>query len=146
MLTSCSNLTPGGSIEVQDNCFPISCDDNTITPETPILRWTHLLVQATDAIKRPITVAPRFGAMMEAAGFEDVVVKRDAWPINQWARDRKLKELGMWSQASGVRGVEAMTLALFTRVLGWSAEETTVFCAQVRRDFKNRALHGYFNV
>lgn len=103
-------------------------------------------MQATDAIKRPITVAPRFGEMMEAAGFEDVVVRRDAWPINQWARDPKLKELGMWARASGVRGVVAMTLALFTRVLGWSAEETAVLCAQVRSDFKNRALHGYWDV
>ena len=139
-------LEPGGYLEIHDNCFPVRCDDSTITEETPIHRWTELLIQATDAINRPITIAPRWKEMMEAAGFEDVVVQRDVWPINKWARDKKLKELGGWAQASSLQGVEAMTLALFTRVLGWSAEETTVFCAEVRKDFKNFGLHGYWDV
>ncbi|MBE3044999.1 hypothetical protein IMZ48_21060, partial [Candidatus Bathyarchaeota archaeon] len=83
---------------------------------------------------------------MEAAGFVDVVVERAVWPTNTWAKDPKLKELGMWSQAASLNGVEAISLALFTRVLGWTTEETTVFCAQVRKDFQNLGLHGYWDV
>ena len=139
-------LEPGGYLEVHDNCFPVRCDDETVTPSTPIFKWTQLLIQATDIIKRPITVSPHFKEMMEAAGFVDVEMQRDVWPINKWARDPKLKELGMWAQASSLSGVEGMTLALFTRVLGWSAEETMVFCGQVRKDFKNLGLHGYWDV
>lgn len=84
--------------------------------------------------------------MMEAAGFKGVVVRREAWPINKWARDPRMKELGMYAQASSLVGVEGLTLALFTRVLGWSAEETTVFCGLVRRDLKDLGLHGYWDV
>lgn len=57
-----------------------------ITPKTPIYRWTELLIEATDRIKRPITVPPKFKDMMEAAGFVDVVVEKSTWPINKWAR------------------------------------------------------------
>lgn len=48
-------------------------------------------------IKRPVTVAPEFKGMIEAAGFVDVVVERAIWPTNTWAKDPKLKELSMWS-------------------------------------------------
>lgn len=42
-----------------------------------------------------------------------------------------------------MNGFEAISLALFTRVLGWTTEATMVFCAQVRKDFQNLGLHGY---
>ncbi len=37
--------------------------------------------------------------------------------------------------------LEAYSLALYTRVLGWSAEELTVFLAKVRQDVRNKAYH-----
>jgi len=104
------------------------------------------LIEATDKIGRPITIAPKFKEMMEKAGFVDVVERKSRWPTNKWAKDPKLKELGMWSAAASLSGVEGIAMALFTRVLGWSAEETTTFCSAVRKDFKNPRIHGYWDV
>jgi hypothetical protein len=42
--------------------------------------------------------------------------------------------------------IEAYGLALFTRVLGWSNEETQVFFVGVRKDLKNRNVHSYCNL
>lgn len=39
-------------------------------------------------------------------------------------------------------GVEGLTLALFTRVLEWSAEKTMALCGRVRKNFKDLGLHG----
>ena len=39
--------------------------------------------------------------------------------------------------------VEAYALALFTRVLGWSNEQTQVFLAEVRKEVKNPNAHMY---
>ncbi len=139
-------LEPGGYFEIQDNMFPVRCDDDTLPADAPLRRWTELLIEATDAIGRPITVAAGFKQLLEQAGFEGVVETRRRWPHAPWPRDKALKELGVWSQAASLQGVEAITLALFTRVLGWSREETLVFCAKVRDDFKNRGIHAYWDV
>jgi hypothetical protein len=42
--------------------------------------------------------------------------------------------------------VEAYSLALFTRVLGWDNLATQVFLAGVRRDLKSPAVHSYCNL
>lgn len=95
-------LEPGGHLEAHDNYFPVRCDDGTITATIPVCRWSQLLVEATGAIKRPTTVAQRFKEMMEAANFADLVLRRDVWLINRWARHPKLKRLGMWAHASSL--------------------------------------------
>ena len=141
-----SHLEPGGYLELQDNLFPISCDDGTLTADSPLMKWTHLLVEATDKMGRPITVAPTFKKMLEDAGFDDVVETKYRYPHAPWTKDPKLKELGRWTQAGALQGVEAMTLALFTRVLGWSQEETLVFCSQVRNELKSTKVHGLWDL
>lgn len=39
--------------------------------------------------------------------------------------------------------MEAYSLALFTRVLGWSHEATQAFFAGVRRELVDRSIHLY---
>ncbi|KAK3385290.1 S-adenosyl-L-methionine-dependent methyltransferase [Podospora didyma] len=146
MAKAFKQLEPGGYLELHDHSFPIRCDDNTLPRDTPILQWTELIIEACDKIGRECTVALRFKEMMEAAGFEDVVEKVFKWPTNAWPRDHKYKELGAWSLAAGLQGIEAMTLALFTRVLGWSQEQTLAFCAEVRNNMKSPKIHGYWAV
>ncbi|KAJ0304196.1 hypothetical protein COL516b_006087 [Colletotrichum fioriniae] len=110
------------------------------------LKWSKLLMEATDKIQRPITVAATFKQLVEDAGFVDVVEKREKWPFNPWPKDEKLKDLGSWSQASTMMGVEAISMAVFTRVLDWSPEETSVFCAEVRNEHKKIGVHAYYDV
>jgi hypothetical protein len=43
-----------------------------------------------------------------------------------------------------IEGVESLTLAIFTRCLGWSAEEVQVFLAQVRKEFKLAKGYTYW--
>jgi len=142
----CSQLEPGGYLELQDNYFPVGCEDGTLTADSPLVRWTNLLVEATDKIGRPITVAPTFKKMLEEAGFEAVVETKYRYPHSPWAKDAKLSELGRWTQAGTLQGVEAMSLALFTRVLGWSQEETLLFCTQVRNDLQSTRVHGIWDL
>ena len=44
------------------------------------------------------------------------------------------------------QSLEAYSLALYTRVLGWTQEDLTVFLAKVRQDIKNRNHHLYTNL
>jgi len=65
-------------------------------------------------------------------------------PIGPWAKDRKLKNLGLFQLEQMVDCVEPFTLALLTRVLNWSNEDTQNLMDGVRKDFKNwRKTHLY---
>ncbi|GKT54373.1 TAM domain methyltransferase [Colletotrichum tofieldiae] len=140
------NLEPGGYIELQDNMFPLFCQDGTMKEDYLPLKWTNLLVEATEKLGRPVTVAASFKQMLEDAGFVDVEEKKRMWPINPWPKDEKLRELGSWSLESAMSGIEAVSLGLFTRVLDWSPEETRVFCAHVRNEHRKIGVHAYYDV
>lgn len=42
-----------------------------------------------------------------------------------------------------LESVEAYTLALLTRVLGWSHEEVQVLIASVKNELKDLSIHAY---
>lgn len=64
-------------------------------------------------------------------------------PVNPWAKDFKMKELGRYEQVNLLEAMEAYSLALFTRVLGWSNEQVQVFFAGVRKELMDRSNHVY---
>jgi len=104
------------------------------------------MLEAADKLGRPLDTCARAKEMMEAAGFVDVVLIPYKWPQNRWPKEKKYKELGMWVQENFISGVEAMSLALFTRGLGWSLDEVRVFVALVRNDMKDQRIHAYWNL
>ncbi|KAJ0297736.1 hypothetical protein Brms1b_013531, partial [Colletotrichum noveboracense] len=140
------NLEPGGYLEMHDNTLPLKCDDGTMADEYKPLKWTKLIIEATDKAGRSATVPRRFEQLIKDAGFVDVELRRAKWPINGWPKNEKLKEMGTWVQASAMSGIEAVSLGLFTNVLGWSTEETMVFCAEVRNEFNKKSVHAYYDV
>ena len=103
--------------------------------------------------------------MLIEAGFDDVVEVRYKWPQNRWPKDKKLKELGelhcysydqprtstdysdmvgMWMHENFSTGLAGLSMAVFTRGLGWSQEELEVFLADVRKSMKDPNVHGYY--
>jgi hypothetical protein len=103
-------------------------------------------MEAAENIGRPLTTCGRAKQMMEAVGFVDVVEIPFRWPINRWPREKKLKELGMWVQENFCSGLEAMSLALLTRGLGWTVDEVQVFTALVRNDMRDMRIHAWWPI
>lgn len=64
-------------------------------------------------------------------------------PLNPWPKNRRLKEIGRYQQANMLEGMEAYTLALFSRVLGWSRQEILGFLVGVREEIMDRSIHIY---
>ncbi|KAF6844658.1 methyltransferase domain-containing protein [Colletotrichum musicola] len=83
---------------------------------------------------------------MEEAEFVDVEVRMEKWPVGPWPTDSKQKELGRWTRSAIIRGIEGLSLAVFTRLLGWTKEETLVLCAKVRAEAKRKDIRNYFPV
>ena len=136
-------LEPGGWLEVQDHCYPLRSDDDTIKG-TKILEWSMFVAEAAEQTGRSVTVAPIFKSMMEEAGFTDIVVKSFKLPTNSWPKDPGYKKLGALTFHANMEGLDGISLQLFTEVLGWTAEDVRVYLVDVRKNLKSRNIHGYW--
>ncbi|KAK1447814.1 methyltransferase [Colletotrichum melonis] len=140
------NLNPGGWFEIQDIDFPMRCDDGTIPSDCDLGRWNELMMEAGQRSGFLLDTCGRAAEMMASVGFVDIVRIQFKWPINQWPRDVKHKTLGVWTEANFSVGLESMTLALFTRFMGWRKEEVWDFSANVIAEWRDVRRHGYFDV
>ncbi|KAK7418289.1 hypothetical protein QQX98_004074 [Neonectria punicea] len=140
------NLAPGGYVELQEVDVMMGCDDGTLTEDHTLFKWCNLLDEAAMKLQRSFEKTNRFKDIMAEAGFVDVVETRFKWPTNRWPKERKYKELGTWNNENASLALEALTMAPFTRSLGWSREEVEVFLVDLRNDFNNRKIHAYWPI
>lgn len=57
-----------------------------------------------------------------------------------------MKEIGRYQAIQELQVVDSYTPAVFSRVLGWSAEEIQVFIAKVKKDMKDPTIHLYLPI
>ena len=138
-------LAPGGYFELQDPCMPMRSDDGTLKG-TSLDEWQTLIIGALKTMGRNLSDSVNWGSYMREAGFVDIVEKRYYWGTNPWVRGEKRKLQAAWCQQNLLDGLNAMSMALFTRVLGWSMERIEVLLAGVRNDLKDRKIHAYAEV
>ncbi|KAK1452046.1 methyltransferase domain-containing protein [Colletotrichum melonis] len=142
------NLEPGGWIELQELDVHVTSDDGTLTPHHALSHWSRLLAAASQKLGRPY-IDPRALATgdpttgLAAAGFVDVSVTTFKWPLNEWPKSAKHKQLGRIQLENGTTGMEAFTMAAFTRAFKWTPEAVNVFLVDVRNDLRDRDIHAY---
>ncbi|KAF4314539.1 Methyltransferase type 11 [Botryosphaeria dothidea] len=120
LLRNCyDSLKPGGWVECSDWDLLPYATDGSVPEDDAVLRLHQLLVEATDKLGRTVRPGPRLegGSRMPGA-------------INQ---------------VQFMEGIEAFTIGLFTRTLGWSAEEVQVFLERVRKDAVKKERHRQLN-
>lgn len=59
-------------------------------------------------------------------------------------KDPKYKEMGMWNCDNFTSGLSGISMALFTRVFGWTPDQLEVFLVDVRKDMKDTRFHAYW--
>lgn len=138
-------LEPNGHLEMHDIDFVIKCDDGSLPSNSALVRWNNYMHDGANKAGFPLDAIAHVPSMMRKAGFVDVVATPIKWPINTWPKDKRFKELGKWVSENFNWGAESMSLALFTRALGWSVQEVQVFAAAMRADLRNRKIHAYWN-
>lgn len=79
--------------------------------------WGRVSLQAGDAFGKTLRIVDEARAKMIAAGFTDVTERRFKCPIGPWARDPRLKELGLYNRLQWEEGIEGWTMMLLTKVL-----------------------------
>jgi metalloendopeptidase OMA1, mitochondrial len=141
--TAFKHTKPGGYLESQELNTAPHCDDGTMPPDWPFARYAEKLQDASLQIGRELDIAPKLRGWFEDAGFVDVQQRVFKAPLGQWPRDPAMKDLGHWWNENMVLGLQAFSLAYFSRVLRWSAEEIEVYLMDVRRSLADREVHAY---
>ncbi|KAF9768162.1 hypothetical protein IL306_014570 [Fusarium sp. DS 682] len=140
------NLAPGGYAEFQDVDSVMQSDDNTLTDDHALRKWGVLLAQAARKHGTHLIELNRLGDLMTEVGCVEVEEKQFKWPTNRWPKEKKSKELGEWSNLNTSDLLEGLSMALFTRFLGWTPEEVRVFLIDVRKDLNNPKVHAYWSM
>ncbi len=111
---------PGGWMESVDPMMPPFCDDGTMPADWPFKEWSETMEDAAKNANRPLEIANKLKRWYTEVGFVDVQEKVVKIPINSWPRDPRLKLLGKYWAENVLAGLQAFSLALFSRVFGWS--------------------------
>ncbi|PWW80887.1 S-adenosyl-L-methionine-dependent methyltransferase [Tuber magnatum] len=138
-------LKPGGWIECQEIESRILSDDGTLQPDSALAKWNELLREAAETYGRSVVAAARLANWMEDAGYVNVTNRCFKIPNNAWPKNPKMKEVGMYQMANFLDGLQALTMALFTRALRWTPAEVEAYLVEVRKDIKNKNIHSYLN-
>jgi SAM-dependent methyltransferase len=136
-------LEPGGWFELQDISLPLRCDDGTMPADSYTNKLGELFIEGSEKTNRPINLAPQYKEFLEKSGFVDIVEKQFKWPVGPWPKDPHYKEIGEWYYANLNQGLEGLTMAILTRVLGWTTEEAHIFLAKSRKSLRDLSIHAY---
>jgi hypothetical protein len=120
-------------------------DDNTLPSGSAVVKWCTLMNEG--ALKAGIDLrltSEKIRAAMEEAGFKDITVLDLKLPIGVWPADPRLQEAGKFGLGAMLQGLQGISLAIFTRYLGWQVEEMEILLAQVRSEWRRRRVHSYW--
>ena len=137
------SLKPGGWLELQDVCTPVS-DDNTISPESAYGNWVATFRHAMTLGGYDPDLAVKFERKMRKEGFTNISTKMFKLPQNGWPKDKRLKKLGWYNMVNVYDGIHGFSVRLFTQHLGFSKEEVEVTLVDVRKDMRKKGTHAYW--
>lgn len=138
-------IKPGGFFENHELWSETRSDHIRLSDEMPAKKWADLMAQGIVVMggdMRPDGLAMK--REMEEIGFVDVKYIPFKLPIGTWPADKRLKAAGAHQLVAMLDGIQAMSLAIFTRGLGWVAEEVEVFLTECRTDFKQKRKYMYW--
>jgi SAM-dependent methyltransferase len=139
-----NHLTPGtGWLEQVEIDFEPRCDDRSLEGMA-IRDWYKLLKQATAESMRPIAHSSRDTIKhLQEAGFVDIDHQIVGLPLNPWHQDEHERNVARWYNLAFSESIENMSLAPFTRVLGWSRGDIENLVQSVRNEAYNKNIHAY---
>jgi hypothetical protein len=125
-LTDDSHCRPGGYFEVHDLATRIKSDHIPIPEDSQVDKWCQLMREGIVIMHRKLDLdGERLADLMREVGFTEVVLRPFKIPVGSWPADAQLKTAGQLQQVAMLEGIEALTLAIFTRCLNWSADEVS---------------------
>jgi hypothetical protein len=105
--------------------------------------WDAKIAAGSRALGKDWHRTSKYKSYMEEAGYVDIVETKFAWPVGPWAKDPKLKTLGLWAREDFLSALQGASMAVMTRGLGMSTQEVEVLLAGVRQEVTEKKVHCY---
>ncbi|OJJ34531.1 hypothetical protein ASPWEDRAFT_185016 [Aspergillus wentii DTO 134E9] len=138
------HLKPGGKIELAECRTHMDCDDSSYPEDCYTRKWIAEFNRISHKNGLIFDLFPEYQGMLKEATFENINVVEQVCPIGTWPKDRRLKDIGRYFRLQFLEGaVDSYSMALFTRLGGWSKEEVEVLLAHVRTEIKENKMHVY---
>ncbi|KAL4919557.1 S-adenosyl-L-methionine-dependent methyltransferase [Aspergillus aurantiobrunneus] len=138
-----SHLKPGGWIEFQEYEARITSDDGTHVRAPMLLDLGKRLAEASSKFGKPMSIGPSLVEWLETTGYTNITEDIYKCPVGSWPKSPRLKEIGRVGKVSVIEAIEPYSLALFTRVLGWTYEKAQDYINKCRREAMNSSCHIY---
>ncbi len=135
-----------GSFEQVELDMEPRCDDGTLPSDSILVRWWRYLADATRRVNKPLAYNHWTGQMLQQAGFVDIQETVMRIPLNSWPADPHLKDVGRWYNLGMTEGLEAFSLAPFTRVNRWSLDDVKRIVRDVKKVMCDKKVHAYNNL
>ncbi|KAK3385900.1 S-adenosyl-L-methionine-dependent methyltransferase [Podospora didyma] len=137
---------PGGWVESFEASTVMDSDDGSVKVGSPMTQWGKVFQAGGEKFGRTFRVVED-GIQKKAfdeAGFVNVTVWDFKCPLTTWPADRKLKEMGAFSQMALEQDIEGYVLFMWSEVMGWSTKEIHVYIAHLRNQIRDKSVHAFF--
>ncbi|KAF8464230.1 UMTA methyltransferase family protein [Kalaharituber pfeilii] len=132
---SYEHLVPGGYLEFQDYGFELfSHDGKFLTDTSAVAYMYHLVVKYSIEAGRPAAIARGMEQCVKNAGFEDVTVRKELWPLGDWPKDKELRELGRYARVGMNNGLHAFSAQILSRYAKWSPNQINELVEMAKKD------------
>ncbi|KAF5989750.1 TAM domain-containing protein [Fusarium bulbicola] len=135
------HMKPGAWIEIQELDARANCDDGSLAPDAPLAKFFDTAEQAVASFGMKFRAGENLREPLEKAGFTNVSCKVLKVPIGTWAKDKKLRLIGLYLKTAVSDMFGAMAAKPLRKVL--EPEEIEIFLADARKDLNNVNIHSY---
>ncbi|KAF2841941.1 methyltransferas-like protein [Patellaria atrata CBS 101060] len=111
-------LKPGGWFDQAEPSLFFTSDHIDLPQEHCYTQWGRLMLDAGEKSGMTFNIGPYLKEWMEEAGFVNVTMRRVAWPIGKWAKNKSLQEIGFWNQQRLDAGIQDFCSRRFHNKLG----------------------------
>ncbi|KAH8889718.1 S-adenosyl-L-methionine-dependent methyltransferase [Thozetella sp. PMI_491] len=137
------HLRPGGFIELQDLCYKICSDDNTIPPNYPLVRLIDMVKRIfIEKYGFDLTHVENFTELLTSKGFVNVQRKLFKLPIGEWPKNPSLNAIGRYWRPVLIDFFSAMASKPFTEA-EIDRHEVEDLIHQCHVAMANRRIHAY---
>ncbi|KAL0465237.1 hypothetical protein QR685DRAFT_558138 [Neurospora intermedia] len=139
-------MKPGGWLEHIDAEVNLVCLDDTMPPDTAMYQWGEIWSEIGRKTGLVVNMVDSgcMDAGIKKAGFTNIKVEDLLAPVSPWPADKRQKEIGLFNAAFLTQDIEGFLMYFCPTVLGWTENETLIYAAILRREYKERKVHANF--
>ncbi|KAI9783245.1 MAG: hypothetical protein M1839_004085 [Geoglossum umbratile] len=136
---------PGGWVEFREADPTPYSDDGSLTEDHELRKWGHQFTDAFRSWGRDPSPGPSLQSWIEGAGFVNITQHCLKVPIGLWPREPRFKEIGAYTLIQLLDNFEGLSLAAYTRILGYTKADVQAHGQMVKRDIMNPRIHAMFD-